>query len=179
MGRKRTAEATDTLPPETAPDVFDQAIADRQAAEAAQVVAQVAEATAMPENGHTSHAAAVGKKKYTPAKDPRGMHIIDLSPDPKGPKARLLRSEKHKDMWVQFTENPGKEITDQLKESGFHWERRAETEFAKGAWLLPLEPGNEWRGHAHAERVFQDVVNQIREKNGMEAFVPGAAQSAG
>jgi hypothetical protein len=123
------------------------------------------------------HADAIGRKEYKKAADPRGSHIIMLSADPKGPKARMLRSNENGAMLIQFTENPGKEITGQLREANFDWKGWIETEFAKGAWVIPLEPGNEWRNHAHTETVFKDVVNQIREKNGVEPFVPGAGQA--
>jgi hypothetical protein len=119
----------------------------------------------------------IAKKQYKRAPDPRGMHIIDLSPDPKGPKARLLRSNDHEAMLIQFSEKPEPEILNQLREAGFRWENRANSDFARGSWVINLERGNEWRNHAHAEAVFQSVVNQIREKNGMDPFVPGAAQS--
>jgi hypothetical protein len=85
------------------------------------------------------------KREYKPQADPFGAHIIDLSNDPDGPKARLLRSRQHEDMWIQFSENPGKEYTDKLRDAGFHWESRAHSDFASGAWVIELEAGREWR----------------------------------
>jgi hypothetical protein len=184
MVRSRKAEA-ETQQPE-GPDVFDEQIAARAEAmqnppqtpdtRVAEIVESVAESTRMPTNGHT---ATVAKKQYKRQADPFGGHIIDLSEEKDAPQARFLRSNDNQAMLLQFSENPGKEITDQLKDAGFHWEPRANSDFAKGAWIINLEPGREWRNHAHAEKVFQDVVNQIRDKNGMDPFVPGAAQSAG
>lgn len=77
-------------------------------------------------------------------------------------------------MLIQFSENPGKEFTKQIADAGFRWESRASSDFAKGAWVIDLQPGNEWRNHALAQETFRDVVNQIRDKAGMDAFVPGA-----
>jgi hypothetical protein len=121
-------------------------------------------------------ARGITKRPFQRPADPFGMHIIHLSPDPKGPKARLLRSNENQAMLLQFSEKPEPDIIAQLKEAGLRWEPRAHSDFAKGAWILNQEPGREWQTHADAERVFQDVVNQIREENGMAAFIPGARQ---
>jgi hypothetical protein len=200
--RSKTAEATDT--PET-DDIFDRQIAARAEAmqnrpedlqvKTGEIIHSVADAYQMPaEKPMTAHianpsstrrepntagyASSIKKKEYKPLPDPFGNAIVSLSTDPDGPKARILRSNDNHAMLLQFSENPGKEITDQIKDAGFHWETRAHSDFAKGAWIIALEEGREWRNHAHAEEVFKDVVNQIREKNGMEPFVSGAGQSA-
>jgi hypothetical protein len=123
MSRRKTAVATAEAPGiETAADVFDQAIADRDAEPAAtttipiaqEIVQSVAAAHAMPE---TSHAAGVEKKKWVPPENPFGGLIVKLSPENDGPKARLLRyrgDPRDKDprdhMWIQFTQNPSEEI---------------------------------------------------------------------
>jgi hypothetical protein len=125
-----------------------------------------------------SPASRPAKRDFKPLPDPTGIMTVALSEGDKAPEARLLRSKEHGDMWMQFSENPGEEIRGQLKEAGFIWEPRAVSDFARGAWVLPLEPGNEWRNHAYAEGAFKDVVNQIRERNGMEPFVSGAGQGA-
>jgi len=201
--RSKTAEAPVI---DTGNDVFDEQIAARAEAmqnrpelpvKTGEIIQSVADAYQMPpENPATGYianpsstrreptsasgyAATVNKKEYKPLADPFGSAIIDLSHDPKGPKARLLRSNENGAMLIQFSENPGEEIRGQLKEAGLHWEPRAHSDFAKGAWIIALEEGREWRNHAHAEEVFKDVVNQIRERNGMEPFVSGAGQAAG
>lgn len=125
-----------------------------------------------PEAGH---AAGVAKKQYKPAPDPFGMHLITLSND--GLKARLVRDKEYGKMLIQFTSNPGAEFTSQIAQDGFEWKPQVQTDFAKGAWVLSLAEGQEWRGHAHAEAVFHKVINQVRERNGMEPWVPGAGQS--
>src|ERR1700722_13501913 len=81
------------------PDVFDQAIADRhedqatRQAEAAQVVHDVAAATAMPETTRhapqVSHAATVERKKYVPPVDPFGFENIKAGEN----RVRLFKSE--------------------------------------------------------------------------------------
>ena len=178
MARKRTTEATSEQGTE-GNDVFDDVIAARAEeqpkGQGGEILPSAAEGTRLPEQGR---AAAVGRKQYKQAADPRGELILDLSNDPNGPQARLLRSQRG-NMWIQFGENPGREITSQLREAGFDWKGDASTDFAKGAWILPLDPDRKWQGHAHAQEVFYDLVNQVRATNGLAAFVPGAAQSAG
>ena len=199
MAKARTKHAEDqsdantefpgSLPP-GATD-FDPVELERQSQTAA-VINQVADSTRMPsESPATAHianpsstrrepipagdrASTVKRREYKRQPDPTGMHTIALSDDAKGPKARLLRSQDHNDMWIQFSENPGEEIRGQLKDAGLQWEPRAHSDFARGAWVIPLEEGKEWRNHAHAEQVFMDIVNQIRAKNGMEDYLPMA-----
>ena len=100
--------------------------------------------------------------------DPRSVDQISLDNDRKGVQMRLLRSNRHRDVWIQFDKNPGKEITDQIKAEGFRWEPRAEAGDRIGAWVKPLEQGREIRIMLDAERLFLDLGNQIRESKGLE-----------
>lgn len=120
----------------------------------------------------------ITKRQFKPAPDPRGEHIIQLSLEDPDFKARLLRSSRD-NMWIQFTKNPGKEYTQQIDAAGFDWKSDARDQegFARGAWIMHIDEDRKWQGHAHAQEVFYDVVNQIRAKNGMEPFVPGAGQA--
>lgn len=127
------------------------------------------------EPGDDSHAATVGRKQFKPAPDPFGAHTIMLSPD--GLQARFLRDKEYGKILIQFNKNPGKEVTDPIGQEGFGWKPHIHTDFAKGAWVLDLQEGQEWRGHAHAEQVFQKTINQVREANGMDPWVPGAGQA--
>ncbi|CAN5277703.1 hypothetical protein BH10PLA2_BH10PLA2_27430 [soil metagenome] len=130
-----------------------------------------------PAAGSQAARNGITRKRYAPAPDPFGGHTIALTPEKDGIKARFLRSNENNAMLLQFSEKPDAEITNALKDAGLYWEPRAHSDFARGAWVIKLEEGKEWRNHAHAEKVFQDVVNHIREQNGMDPFVPGAAQA--
>jgi hypothetical protein len=189
-----------------APDVFDEAIAAQNAARGLEVVPQDSTAAGVPADppvkghianpsgasGEPGHDSALEPAAGTSARngitrrafpkiperaaDPFGGHTIDLSDTENGPRARFLRSKDHGDVWIQFSQYPGKQYTDQLSAEGFRWESRAHSDLAKGAWVIDLEPGNEWRNHSHAERMFMNVVNQIRQANGLEEFVPMAGK---
>ena len=110
--------------------------------------------------------------------DPRSIDQISLDNDRNGLQMRLLRSHRHRDVWIQFDQNPGKEITDQVKAEGFRWEPRAEIGEKNGAWVKPLEEGREVRMMLDAERLFLNLGNQIRESKGLEP-VGRVGQGAG
>jgi hypothetical protein len=101
--------------------------------------------------------------------DPHGIDLIALSAERDGPRMHLLRSRRHRDVWIAFDVNPGKEITDQIKAEGFRWERQAELPSGNaGAWVKPLEPGREIRIMLDAERLFLKLGNDIRQSKGLE-----------
>jgi len=80
-------------------------------------------------------------------------------------------------MWLQFDENPGKGITDQLKAAGFTWDRSAfftddSGKVHRGAWIKELARDQEWRVRAEAQRLLSDLGNQIRSLNGLEPTTP-------
>lgn len=93
---------------------------------------------------------------------------IALTDDKEGPKVRLNRNFRERALEMQFDENPGREITDQLKAEGWRWESRARYGDHKGAWIMRLEQGYEVRAEADARRLLKDVANQIRANNGLE-----------
>ncbi len=163
-------------------DIFDEQARlreqERQAAEAQRTPpatqAEQQPASREPNDGepasatHASRVTPNGERQRAKIPDPFGILGIALTDEKDGPRAHLLRSRDHNDMWIQFDENPGREITDQIKAEGFRWEPRAWSGDRKGAWVKPLEEGQEWRTQADAERLLRDMANQIREKNGLE-----------
>lgn len=156
MGRKKTpaAAAELTNEPTEAPDVFDQAIADRQAETAAQVVQQVADSTHLPEqNG--SFAERVGKKEYKPSPDPFGIASDYVAG------VHLSESKRYGKMLMAFDEKPTPEVTAKLKEAGFRWEPMEKV------WALSTR-GNPMTARIEADRVFNDVSKQIRTERGIE-----------
>jgi hypothetical protein len=139
------------------PDVFDEQIAARQA-EAATAAREQAE-RAEPEGS---------ERTRVRLPDPYNLVTISLSDEKTGPKVRLLRSRQHGDLWLQFDQNPGQEITSAIKDEGWHWEARAGYQDHKGAWVKPLEPGNEWSNEMDAKALLKDVANRIRAERGLE-----------
>jgi hypothetical protein len=205
--RQKTVEASDPQPigdamdqvigdaqQRSERDVFDEAIDAQRAAQRPTEVVQTQHVTEAPTTTHAERHApirepgddgdeqparnGITKRQYKPAPDPRGELTVQLSLEDPEFKARLSRSSRD-NMWIQFSKNPGKEYTDQIREAGFDWKHDARDEegFAKGAWIMHLDEGRKWQGHGHAQDVIYDVINQIRAKNGMEAFVPGAGQA--
>jgi hypothetical protein len=193
MPKRARQESAETGEPQTIADSVGEVIAGAQAAQGAATdfdPAKLERQTPAREPGDDTEAEqsagaqvrhGITKRGFPkvperPA-DPFGSHTISLTAEPDGLRARFLRSNEHGDVWIQFSENPGKQYTQQLDAEGFRWESRARSDFAKGAWVLDLEPGQEWRNHARAEQVFLKVVNQIREANGLDEFVPMAGKA--
>ena len=98
------------------------------------------------------------------------IHFSLQTPDGKF-RARFLRSNENEAMLIQFNQRPDPQFLDMLREEGLRWEPRAHSDFAKGAWIMDLQPGQEWRNHSRTEQAFIKVVNAIREANGLEEFV--------
>jgi hypothetical protein len=178
----------------TEPDIFDQVIAARAAAQAKQPDAapvtpdtvtsvQTAPAAA-PVVRASELITAAGEpgevKAHGPItisdtiQNPRVLDDISLDTNKNGLRTRLLRyqyrhnREVHHEVWIQFDKKPGKEITDPIKDAGFRWEPRAEVGENNGAWVKPLEPGSEVRIMLDAERLFKKLGNEIRAANGLE-----------
>jgi hypothetical protein len=193
MAKRARQAAAEAGEPQTIADSVGQVIADTQATQAAATDFDPAKLEQQPparEPGDDTEAEraasaplrhGITKRSFPKvpdrAADPFGGHTINLTAEPNGLRARFLRSDEHGDVWIQFSKNPGKQYTEQLDAEGFRWETRARSDFAKGAWVLELEPGQEWRNHSRAEQAFLKVVNQIREANGLEEFVPMAGKA--
>jgi hypothetical protein len=96
------------------------------------------------------------------------VNEISMDDDRNGPKMRLVRSHRPRDVWIAFDVNPGKTITDQIKAEGFRWEPRAEVNERPGAWVKPLHAGQEIRIMLDAEKLFKSLGNQIRASKGLE-----------
>lgn len=160
MSRRRTAEAP------------------AHEATAGEIVQQVADSTHIPEghtNGHANgHVSALDKLKAhsTPkrnehaAADPFFFESISLTEKNDGPKLRLGRSNRHKEMLIRFDQKPGedevgKAVFAALKDKGFHWNSKAQ------AWTLPIDPLEKFRAHQAAEQLFKDIGNTLREANGL------------
>jgi hypothetical protein len=144
------------------PDVFDKAIADRQAAEAPPEQPQDASAEGEPEKGKFTD-------KYA---GPRGRHTINLGD---GRHLRLFRDNQFKQNAIKFEADrddvdprPTKEDTQFMKEHGFRWRGN------EGVWTAQLEHNTEENRYARAnsdkaaEDAFVELANTIRARNGLE-----------
>ena len=178
----RSRKKTEVHADSAAPDVFDEAIADRQA-EAAAVVQQVAAATEMPPehngNGHTAqhapqqgHTAGVAKKKYTPPVNPFGFEGHKGG----GNRVHLLKSESDQDRrngtgaWViRFDKNPNdteghsKEsphpVLAYLKGEGYRW--GFDDGDGKGGWGKAFSGDAYGQDHMEARRVLAKAAEMI------------------
>jgi hypothetical protein len=177
------------------PDIFDEAIAARNAdqtkherlepqasGKSARIAAAMAAApmkraseleVPQKKTVQNDREAAESQKPLMPKigdrlPDPRGLDQISLDNERDGEMMRLLRSHRHRDVWIQFDTNPGKAITEQIKAEGFRWEPRAEAGERNGAWVKPLEQGREVGIMLAAERLFKKLANEIRESKGLE-----------
>src|SRR3984957_11226984 len=154
------------------PDVFDQAIADRhdqatRQAEAAQVVKDVAAATAMPPEAgrpapQASHAATVERKKYVPPVDPFGFENIKAGES----RVRLFKSEAEGAWVIRFAHNPNEDkgpngetysktnphpVLKMLKDEGFRW--GFDRNDGLGGWGKPFSGDAYGTEHMEARRV--------------------------
>lgn len=171
--------------PPAEPDVFDQAIAAQQA--------EIPPATEQSED-------ADHKKKWVD-QGPRGIASIDLGD---GRKIHLLRNNSMQQVGIRFTaeENvdpkPAREDIDFLKDNGFRWrggdekmwtrqfatpedkERLAAIEAEQGAEQAKLERSRiRVRAMQEAERVFAELGNAIRQRNGNEPVSLSFGQDQG
>jgi hypothetical protein len=155
-----------------APDVFDEQIAQREQEQAAAQdqlrpanVEQVLEEARAQTNGDGQSRARVP--------DPFWFDSVALSDEKDGPRMYLGRSRARREMQMAFDEKPDDATLQALREAGFRWNG------SHKVWTLHLERDVEWRGHADAERLFKNIANTIREKNGLEPLGRGMEASHG
>ncbi|OWK40966.1 hypothetical protein FRUB_04858 [Fimbriiglobus ruber] len=85
---------------------------------------------------------------------------INLSGDHEGPKARLSRSQRFRQLAIQFDEKPDEGIRQRLREDGWTWR------VPDGAWTKQLgdRPAET---HRRAQELFEGIANDIRHANGL------------
>ena len=110
--------------------------------------------SAAPEKG--SGAAAVGKKKYTPAADPFQFAHDNLAG------VRLLESRQYREMQLAFAEKPSQQVIDKVKELGFRWNNEEKL------WALKLNPSTANQDRVDGQRAFREIANMMRDERGME-----------
>ena len=130
---------------ESAPDVFDEAIAKGQA-----TAPRDAEMTAEPVQSETAV-----KKQFTPAPDPFGIHSDYLAG------IHLRESRKYRQIQIVFDEKPSQAIIDKIKESGYRWNREDEM------WTRQMNQDNAMQTRVDADRLFKEVAKMIRADRGI------------
>ncbi|HEX4607152.1 MAG TPA: DUF6166 domain-containing protein [Urbifossiella sp.] len=92
--------------------------------------------------------------------DPHEIGVIALGAASDAPRMRLFRSQRYSQMRMQFDEKPDEAYRVRLHEAGWRWRP------AEGVWTIQLDPGQKWRGHAAAERLFDEIGDAIRADRG-------------
>ncbi|MGL6075450.1 MAG: hypothetical protein ACRC8S_14945 [Fimbriiglobus sp.] len=108
-------------------------------------------------------AEATEKPAKTWASGPQWENSINLSTSNTGPKMRLGRNNKYRQMVIQFDEAPCADVLDLLHEA--EWRRRP----AEGVWTQQMTLGHEARGHQEAANFFEELAGMERQARGLEA----------
>jgi hypothetical protein len=143
----KAKKQTETDP--EAPDVFDQAIADRQAAETHQVVRDVAESTNPPEHGH---AAAAGLKK------PFVQHFGSWRDNAAG--VRLEEDRKNNLTTILFRDKPPAKAQQLLEANGY-------TKDGDNGYSKKIDRLRQYEHRAAREDVVLEVANIVRAEKGL------------
>src|SRR5262245_8723845 len=151
MERRKSQTAESPTGPVPLAEAEDQVVSDAKQAAATDLdpakLQQPGTSTPNPEPRDDAEAPATthaSRTHRTRLPDPFGVVTISLTAENDGPKARLLRNSRAGTYELQFDEKPGKAITDQIKDEGWHWESRARhtdpsgTEH-KGAWVKEFD----------------------------------------
>jgi hypothetical protein len=152
------AEPTSPTPTEatrTEPDVFDQAIAARQAE---RVRAEEAVPPARQDESPT--VATVGERKWQVQPDPHGIYSVALTDANHGPRIHLYRSRRYNQVAVKFDEKPPQPVRERMHDEGYRWRE------AEGVWTKQL---GQYRasGQLAAERLVTELANAIRAEHGL------------
>lgn len=146
---------TPTEAARTEPDVFDQAIAARQAEQARGGEPE-------PASGPDARAAAAkpGERTGPFQPDPFDFYSVALTDAKDGPRVRLYRSRRFNQVAVKFDEKPEQPVRERMHNEGYRWRE------AEGVWTKQL---GEYRvsGQLAAERLVTELANVIRAERGL------------
>lgn len=137
------------------PDVFDRAIAARQAEQAR------GDEPAPPTRQDEPPADAnAGERKWQVQPDPHGIYSVALTDTNDGPRVHLYRSRRYNQVAVRFDEKPGQSVRERMHDEGYRWRE------AEGVWTKQL---GEYRvsGQLAAERLVTELANAIRADCGL------------
>ncbi len=160
---KNQTEAATNTP--AAGDVFDQAIAARQAAAAPEAQQPVPPEAAGHVTDASTPAEAAPKKKWTPPADPFGFE----NRRGEGNRVRLLKSEGMGAWVIRFDKNPNEmlghskenphPVLKMLKEEGYRW--GFDSGDGKGGWGKAFSGDPYGADHIEARRVLEKAAEMI------------------
>lgn len=136
MPRKRKQEQTAQTATHE-PDVFDQAIADRKAAEQPTHAEKVKRPPGYLGVGGSDYAAGVYRDEY---QDKEAKAYVSI---------------------IRFDEAPSKDVTKLLRENGFDFSRENEE------WYRPIAFETRQADRLNAERVFKEALKLVRTDKGL------------
>jgi hypothetical protein len=105
-------------------------------------------------HGHGSHAEAVGKRPFTPHKDPFSL-INDYVAG-----VKLSESRQHGEMIIAFREKPSAAVLEKMRDGHFQWHSRDKV------WTRKLGD-DPMTVRIDAERLHREVSGMIREEKGV------------
>jgi hypothetical protein len=88
--------------------------------------------------------------------------FISLEDRNDGPTMHLGRNEGFQQMQIKFDQKPPAEARQKLHDAGWQWHDKDKV------WLLPLDREKKWATHSAAQRLFREIGNDIRAKNGLD-----------
>ncbi len=102
----------------------------------------------------------VGKKEYPPIPDPFGI-AADYQAG-----VRLMENRKERVMAIQFGDGskeakPSPEVLEMVKAAGYHWNP------SECMWTHPIRYETAMTTRIEADRLYQEVCNQIRQEKGL------------
>ncbi|MFO0851855.1 MAG: hypothetical protein U0871_25310 [Gemmataceae bacterium] len=151
-----TGPAVETAIPTAAgePDVFDRAIAERQAVTepADELLSRRPDAMGADE--------APDAKTWAGQPDPFPFLSVALTDANDGPRVRLYRSRRFNQMAIGFDEKPPEPVRQRLRDEGYKWRE------AEGVWTIQLGE-HKASGQLAAERLVVDLANDIRAEAGL------------
>jgi hypothetical protein len=122
---------------------------------------------AIQESRQPEREGAAGEPAYAP--DPHSKISVSLSDVRGGPAMHLLRSQRFRQMQIQFDrEQPGEQYLAMLKRAG--WRDRTEEE---GVWTKQIDPNARWQSVQQMEHEFRDVANAIRKGKRLRPVLEG------
>jgi hypothetical protein len=99
---------------------------------------------------------------------PFDIQSIALSAENDGPRMRLLRSNKYKQMQIQFDEKPAEAVRERLTSEGWKWRD------AERVWTKQFDPDARWRTQADAENLFIEIGDAVRVERGLSPTLGNA-----
>jgi hypothetical protein len=126
------------------------------------VRATLIETTAAAPSAESGPAEVTEKPAKTWASGPQWENSINLSTSNTGPKMRLGRNNKYRQMVIQFDEAPSADVLDLLHDA--EWRRRP----TEGVWTQQMALGHEARGHQEAANFFEQLAGLERQARGLE-----------